>query len=317
MTMTLSDSFLGDLKEEDGLLYPIMNAVRHDHTLMLAIRNNYINLYYRGGNLMRIEQRSNHYALSFDENYCKGQSAIPEYPKRIITPEDTLKFISVAPLLKRSMDYYFSYKPKLERETQQQIVRENNFTKQAKKNPYFIADIEFSDKINGYKFDMVGIRRDDATNKTGRCTLVLIEIKYGDAALDGKSGVTKHLKDFKCFISDEDKYKTMTAKIQKKINQLDYLGIINFNRPTKWDGFKIESKKPEVIFIFANHTPKSSVLQRILTADEIVKFSEKFDLKFYVSKYAGYVLHPECMLSYNRFYKLLDVLPSSEEIDKQ
>ena len=45
----LSNSFMNDLMLADGRLYPILDRVRQDETLMLAIREDYINVYYRGG----------------------------------------------------------------------------------------------------------------------------------------------------------------------------------------------------------------------------------------------------------------------------
>ena len=40
------------------------------NTLSLEIRDGYINIYYRGGNLLRITQKKNGYSFHFDERYC-------------------------------------------------------------------------------------------------------------------------------------------------------------------------------------------------------------------------------------------------------
>jgi hypothetical protein len=48
----LSNKFINDLKI--GILNPFLIAVMDDDKLNLEIRNNYINIYYRGGNLLRI-----------------------------------------------------------------------------------------------------------------------------------------------------------------------------------------------------------------------------------------------------------------------
>ena len=47
-----------DLTQLDGLLNPILARANQDQTLMLAIRENYINVYYRGGNLIRITEQN-------------------------------------------------------------------------------------------------------------------------------------------------------------------------------------------------------------------------------------------------------------------
>lgn len=54
----LSVKFMGDLVNPDGVLYPILTRVRKDHTLMLAIRENFINIYYRGGNILNIKEHN-------------------------------------------------------------------------------------------------------------------------------------------------------------------------------------------------------------------------------------------------------------------
>ncbi len=54
----LSERFMGDLVQQEGLLNPILARVKKDQTLMIAIRENYINLYYRGSKLLRVTEQS-------------------------------------------------------------------------------------------------------------------------------------------------------------------------------------------------------------------------------------------------------------------
>ena len=66
----LSEKFMGDLVDSDGVLYPILARVKKDHTLMLAIRENFINIYYRGGNILNLkEHNKGFYQASFDDQY--------------------------------------------------------------------------------------------------------------------------------------------------------------------------------------------------------------------------------------------------------
>jgi len=68
----LSHSFMDDLLNSGGLLHPILERVKQDHTLMLSIRKDYINIYYRGGNILRLkEQRDGSYSAFFDNEYNK------------------------------------------------------------------------------------------------------------------------------------------------------------------------------------------------------------------------------------------------------
>lgn len=65
----LSEQFMYDLKNPDGMLHPILERVKNDQTLMLAIRQDKINIYYRGGSLLRIEQLKYSYKTFFNPNY--------------------------------------------------------------------------------------------------------------------------------------------------------------------------------------------------------------------------------------------------------
>ena len=65
-------------------------------------------------------------------------------------------------------------------------------------------------------------------------------------------------------------------------------------------------KTPEVIFIIANHNPRSSKLRTILNNPEIEEYSNSklFDLKFYVATFAGYGLHEDCVKKLEKFRNL-------------
>ena len=63
----LSERFMNDLMQPDGLLIPILVRVKQDQTLMLAIREDNINIYYRGGNLLQLHQKNGSYQAFFDE----------------------------------------------------------------------------------------------------------------------------------------------------------------------------------------------------------------------------------------------------------
>lgn len=51
----LSTTFMNDLKS-NGILHPLLERVKQDHTLMLSIRKDYINIYYRGGSILKVKR---------------------------------------------------------------------------------------------------------------------------------------------------------------------------------------------------------------------------------------------------------------------
>ncbi|MBN2340879.1 MAG: hypothetical protein JXR45_05285 [Deltaproteobacteria bacterium] len=310
----LSKTFLGELKEEGGLLHPILEYIKNDDTLMLAIRNGYINIYYRGGNLLKITaKKDNSYEPHFDEKYdlSGGRDRIQKLnlPKKITERAHIEKWISSVPCLKEIMDFSFHKHPKVEREFQQLIQRENNRSSIANETEYFITDIEFADSDIGSRIDMLAICWPAKQRKNGsNCRAALIEMKYGDGSLDGKAGLLEHLTDFDTLISTKDKYKSLIETIESQFNQLDELGLLSFNRCS--NGIKVKlvaNSKPDVIFILANHNPRSTKLSSILDDPKAVAYgqTQHFDLRFFVSSFAGYGLHSDCMLTLTQVRKLL------------
>ena len=139
----LKDRFLKDL--ESGMLAPLTEEVRSDHTLCLELRGSYVDVYYRGGCMMKVEENSdNFYLVEFNEKYFRRK-------------DDIVKWLNVSPCLKRAMDHYFvTVVEKSEREFQQLVVRENNFSRITRSTDYYVCDIEY--EIGQRKFDMIAAR---------------------------------------------------------------------------------------------------------------------------------------------------------------
>jgi len=306
----LSQAFMDDLLNLDGLLHPLLERVKQDHTLMLSIRKDYINIYYRGGNILRVkEQRNSSYSAFFDNEYNKSGMPSPSLPDAIESQHEARIWVDSFQDLKGILDFYFSEYSKPEREFQQLVARENNFSTIANQSEYFISDIEFADSALGARFDILAVRWLVSQRKsTSNCRPALIEMKYGDGALSGNAGVLKHLQDIDALVSIGDKYKALLETMEMQFNQLDELGLLNFNRVANWTKIKLDANdKPEVIFVLANHNPRSSKLNTILNDPGIDAYdhSPNFDLRFYVASFAGYALHADCMFTLSQFRELL------------
>lgn len=305
---TLSKRFMNDLTDADGVLHPILERVRKDHTLLLSIRKDYINIYYRGGNIIKLEKGGEDaYKPSFDSQYDKSGKLLPRLPTNISNKNDALEWVESFQSLKLIMDLYFSQYSKPEREFQQLVARENNDSTISNESEYFIADIEFADNELGARFDMLAIKwlanqRKDGSN----CKVALVEMKYGDGALEGSAGIIKHLEDMKKLISDPVRYTNLLRTMENKFEQLDKLGLLGFNRCKKETVVKFaDGDKPEVIFILANHNPRSTKLNKIINNEDIDEYLNYFDLRFFVSSFAGYGLHSKCMMNLKEFRELL------------
>jgi hypothetical protein len=309
-TRELSKGFLNSLINSKGLLHIILERVKQDHTLMIAIRDGYINIYYRGGSLLKITESKDSFQFSFDQQYATVGTTLPTLPTIIRNHDDVKAWVDQCAKLKEIMDIYFSKYSKPEREFQQLVARENNNSTISNESEYFISDIEFADRSLGARFDMLAINWTASQRKDGnKCHAALVEMKYGDGALAGEAGLLKHLKDIEALVSDRNKYVTLLETMEGQFNQLDELGLLKFNHSRNRTKLKLDSNKnPEVIFILANHNPRSTKLRSILSDPKITAYGEKnqlFDLRFFVSSFSGYGLHSDCMLTLAQFREVL------------
>lgn len=276
---------------------------------MLAIRENYVNIYYRGGNLLQLVAKQDVYQAFFDEQYRLTAGETLGLPIFIKSQVEARQWETSFPLLKKSMDEFFCDHNKPEREFQQLVARENNFSTISNESEYFVSDIEFADAELGARFDLLAVRWNALhRSRDNNCRATLLEMKYGYGALGGNAGMLKHLQDIDALIKDKSRYEGLLRTIETQFDQLDQLGLMKFNRSQKVTRVKLDvNDKPEVVFILANHNPRSTKLKTILSNPEIEAYarSERFDLRFYVASFAGYGLHTKCMVSFTEFLKLL------------
>ncbi len=308
----LSGSFFNDLKDGSGALHPLLERIQRDDTLMLAIRKNYVNIYYRGGNLLKIEAGNSgrSYRPFFDPEYAqKPRSSPPPLPTSIESANDAAICVDAIPRLKEIMDFYFAGHPKPEREFQQLVARENNRSTISNETEYFVTDIEFADSDCHARFDMLAVCWPASDRRNGnRCRAALIEMKYGDRALGGGCGLPEHLKGIKGFIQDRARYEGLLETMESQFQQLDALELLDYHRSQNGTRVRLDPQpKPELIVILANHNPRSLKLGRVLQEIEAAGYAESqdFDLRFAVTTCAGYGLHANCLLSLAKLQKIL------------
>jgi hypothetical protein len=301
---SIDRTFVNDLNH--GVLKSFLTSVKLDDALCLEIRNNYINIYYRGGNLFRITSEKGMYKVYFDPNYAK------EYckPLPIINPTDYPVWINNIPILKSAMDSYFIDNQKHEREFQQLVERDNNYSSIATGTDYFIADIEYANSDNGSRFDMLavkwksqgrGVDRKDPT----KATLSFIEMKYGDSALRGKSGIQTHVADLLKFLSNNKDRDQIVDEVNSLFEQKLKLGLIpNISKPVD-----IQHDCPlEFVLLIGNHNPSSTILGEELG---IVRSSTDYqdlidigcEIKIAKASLMGYGLYDDCIISLDKYLK--------------
>lgn len=239
----INDKFINDLK--DGELSFFLEEIRAKRDLLsLEIRGDYINIYYRGGNIVKISQSNNRYSFFFDVKYCRSE----EYKK----PEDNLyyqtlasmdkydaqAFINNFPVMQIVMDAWFKKYPKRERKFQQKLQSENAF----------VIDIEHQfnyDRQGGMRFDMIIVDSDK---------MYVTENKVGTSAIGGNAGVVKHYTDICEFLDDKRLHQGLIDSVIEISNVKHKLGFLE--REITY----IDPSKTEILFIFGEYNRRSKAL---------------------------------------------------------
>lgn len=165
----LSDNFLRSLKT--GFLSSITEEVIADADLDLEIRDNYINVYYKGNSLLKLtEAGKGLYKTAIHEKFSRGLSIPPE----ITTGDAAEQLVRQFPDLKHRIDNHG--KRSLEIEFEQLLIRSNNFEPR-NSSEYFIVDRQYV--TNAGRFDLLGVFWDSTYRRQNQeVPLCLIEIKY-------------------------------------------------------------------------------------------------------------------------------------------
>jgi hypothetical protein len=197
------------------------------------------------------------------------------------------------------MDFYFTKYLKLEREYQQLVVRENNYSSISNGTDFFIIDIEYDCSAHA-RFDLIAIEWTSERTKRKlfgnyRPKIVIFEMKYGDGALKGNSGMQKHLVDFHTLISDTKKvgkFKDEMLCVFKQKRELGIIPCLSGVPKTNKNEVKEFEDEIEMVFLIANHDPDSTKLHAELSS------IQGPDVKFITSNFMGYGLYRENVIDY-------------------
>lgn len=297
MKRGLSKQFETDLIS--GKLKRLLSFVLNDNSLDMEIRENYINIYYRGGNSLKVSVTGREYIFDFDYNYLTIDSTLKIEIEKSLTDKNWLHYFAFT---KQVMDLYFTSHRKEEREYQQLVVRENNYSSIANGTDYFIIDIEYDNHKNAI-FDIVAVEWISESSKrkllkSYKPKIVVFEMKYGDGALSGKAGMVKHLDDFKSFILNPLTIQNFKREMLEVFKQKRRLGLIPC--------LSESSNKNEVIgfdeeinfsFLLANHDPASIKLK------QQIESSSDFFASFIIANFSGYGLYKNNIISATNLLK--------------
>lgn len=289
MARRINESFINELKK--GSLSPILDYVVNDDTLNMELRGDRIIVYYRGGALFSVLEDK--YAFEgMDKNYF--QTHAPLIPS-LLTIEDYI------PKAKHFIDLYVrqSRNHLGEKEIQQQIARENNYSPNSLDTDFFVIDVEYQDLG---RFDIVALCWDSTSTarKLAQSYLpkiTIFEVKQGYSTSSGTSGLKKHFEDFCIFTEKDEAVKSFKEDMIVVFRQKRKLGLID--GMGKYKDIKSVAEDIDFVFLMANYKSKSSVVKSEL---ELIKAEDyKIAPKFIYANSMGYGLFARNIISGEEF----------------
>ena len=282
MTRKIKEIFLNELKT--GSLKEFLKYVQLDDTLNLELRGRKVTLYYRGGALLTIKQNTYQFE-GLTKKYHIGISCISP------TISNINEYI---PTAKHIIDVYINTirNHLYEKDIQQQIAKENNFSPNSLDTDYFVIDTEYADLG---RFDIVALRWDSTGSarklpKSFLPTLTIFEVKQGYRSLSGKSGMNSHINDFNKFCKTKD-MQLFKQDMINVFNQKIELGLLK--GMGKYKEITKVAEKIEFIFLLVNYKSDSTKLKTAL--DTIA------DCQFIYSNPMGYGLYVRNVVDKQQF----------------
>ena len=254
------------LEKFDNEYKELLRCIVNDPDLDMQIRENYLNVYYKGGSILKIKPRS----FDIDKMYFfvhteEGKSSTDVKKDNTVLTELKEKRNTLLSLLPSDPKEYFRQAKEVmdiwdsalaekvehnEKKEQQQIILANS-----KNTDYIVLDVEYAVSRNSEfnhmkaapikkevpRFDIIAI-------KDG--CLKVIELKKGLGAVAGTSGVKEHIDCFTYTIAKDDSRlfnKEMQILLEQKqrLKLLDQSLSINNNRPSFAFAFADEAGKDE------------------------------------------------------------------------
>lgn len=243
-------------------LSPIIKLILTDKTLDLEFRGNCIIIYYRGSKLAEVSDNG---LITCNMQYCREEHS------KVIPKPQMSHFIENIPFYKYQIDKYLATENKNEeKEVEQIIVKENNYSGIANSTDYYILDTEYAYQ-NGdihARPDLLAIEWkscQESRKNNSNLTLSFIELKYGDGAVNGSAGIKKHIEDYLYFCHHPEIVQSIAEDMAKVFEYKVKLGLIpSFLKRMNWESdsqISIDYNKPEMLFIFANRDPESDKIK--------------------------------------------------------
>lgn len=260
----LSDTFLNELT--NGKLAALLEYIQSDSELDLQIRDGYINIYYKGGNILKINSpRSFHIDKMYFNDFSvlnsteakKNPELISKYKNQrkellSLLPILPQKYFQQAKIVMDKWDYALKDVVQHNEKKEQQMIALAN----RKNTEYVVLDLEYAVSRNSEfsydggtdkvvpRFDIIAIHNN---------RLVVIELKKGLGAIKGTSGIEPHIKCFNHTIG-RDKNHLFIKEMCGLLEQKQKLGLLD-------KSLTLSDDEPIFVFAFADKEGKDEFMQ--------------------------------------------------------
>jgi len=214
LTRGISKAFADAFKKSD--LFKLYQENKQE--LIIGVRNEYLNLYYNCDSIAKITYKKGLICCEIDKYYIDGEHYNSKAKEKRFKIDPTQLCNHYSNIKKNSEN-----KATLEKKTQSKLVLLNNSNNDSN---WFCYDVEwkkaFENKQEREKaefnarFDIMAISKHKPHN------VVIIELKYGIDAIGGKSGIYKHIEDFKKY---QDRSYFNKQEIIDTIKSQEMLGV--------------------------------------------------------------------------------------------
>jgi hypothetical protein len=257
---------LRDALNEGGLLRELLEIVKSDEDLVLEIRNDYFNIYYKGGNIAKVESAN---SIQFDHNYFKGYQR-PKYEsdkkeeerkalkkKMLSALKKERNYYDFVSKMKELMNDYWTWlKEEKGKSLKEKDVQHSLCINNTEQSEYTIIDVEFqvstearytykkpirpkgrfvARKKRSPRFDIIAVRNSDHQ-------LCVIELKSGVNALYGKSGIGDHADSFEGTIGRMPQ--VFLEEIKGVVNDKKNIGLLSKD-------FELSDSNPEFVYAYS------------------------------------------------------------------
>ena len=266
-----------------GTLRNLLDIVRTNKDYVVLLRDDYFNVYYRGGNVAEVRSDK---SVDFDKQYFR------QHQDKAKEDYDLINDIAFTKALFKdgryneymakvipAMNHYFELELKgdEEKESQHQLCISNTY---GSSSEFTILDLEYQvsvrskfaycgerrcgknhDSIPSPRFDIVTVRKSDGK-------ICIMELKKGTKALEGESGLGEHAESFESTVGhSKEKEKLFVEEMRYVLKQMKSLGLIDKR-------VSINSDEVEYMVVFQENRKETE------TPNQVKVFRDKMKEEF-------------------------------------